>query len=178
MFVLASPIVDWNAMWKICLVALAAGAGVVVFFGFMLLGLKFAQGAATGGTQSAATGGTQSAATGGTQSAATDGTQSAATDGTQSAATDGTQSVATDHTASAASDHAPSAGARLGGFTLALVCGLICAGVIAVGVYAMTKKPSSKPAKTKSALVIPAGPRVKLIASVPVSPLASATSGV
>jgi hypothetical protein len=34
MFVLATPIVDWNAMWKIFLVAFAAGAGVVVAFGF------------------------------------------------------------------------------------------------------------------------------------------------
>jgi hypothetical protein len=117
MFVLATPIVDWAAMWKICLVALAAGAGVVVFFGFLLLGLKFAQGPATGATQSAGT------------------------------------------------DRPPSAGARLGGFTLALVCGLICIGVVAIGVYAMTQKKSSKPAKPKSALVIPAGAHAELIAS-------------
>ncbi len=86
-------------MWKICLVALAAGAGVVVMFGFLLLGLKFANRPATEST-----------------------------------------------------------GARLGAFALSLVCGLVCIGVIAVGIYAMTKKPSSKPAKAKSALVIPAGP--------------------
>jgi hypothetical protein len=49
MFVLASPIVDWSAMWKICLVALAAGAGVVIVFGFLLLGLKIADSPATGG---------------------------------------------------------------------------------------------------------------------------------
>ncbi len=42
MFFLASPLVDWSAIWKICLVALAAGAGTVVIFGFLLLGLKFA----------------------------------------------------------------------------------------------------------------------------------------
>lgn len=96
-------------MWKICLVTLAAGAGVVVVFGFLLLGLKFANRPAADGTQST--------------------------------------------------------GSRLGGFTLSLVCGLFCIGVIAVGIYAMTKKPSSKPAKPKSALVIPAGPRTKLIAS-------------
>ena len=53
MFVLASPIVDWTAMWKICLVALGAGAGVVVAFGLMLLGLKFAQGPPTHGTHRA-----------------------------------------------------------------------------------------------------------------------------
>ena len=74
---------------------------------------------------------------------------------TAGAGADGTQS----------SDHVPSSGARLGGFTLALVCGLLVAGVIVVGVYAMTQKPSSKPAKPKAALVIPAGPRVKLVAS-------------
>ncbi|MBV8217411.1 MAG: hypothetical protein JO325_03025 [Solirubrobacterales bacterium] len=60
MLVLATPIVDWTAMWKICLVTLAAGAGVVVFFGFVLLGLKFAQGPAT---QPATTDGTASAGT-------------------------------------------------------------------------------------------------------------------
>ena len=51
MFVLATPIVDWSAIWKICLVALAAGAGTVVIFGFMLLGLKVADSAGTGGGQ-------------------------------------------------------------------------------------------------------------------------------
>jgi heme/copper-type cytochrome/quinol oxidase subunit 2 len=109
MFVLASPIVDWNAMWKICVVALAAGAGVVVAFGFLLLGLKLANRARTDGTQST--------------------------------------------------------GSRLGGYTLSAVCGVICIGVVVIGVDAMTKKTPSKPAKTKSALVIPAGPRMKLIAS-------------
>jgi hypothetical protein len=50
-FVLATPIVDWSAIWKICLVALAAGAGTVVIFGFLLLGLKVADTAGTGGAQ-------------------------------------------------------------------------------------------------------------------------------
>jgi hypothetical protein len=123
MFILATPIVDWNAMWKICLVALAAGAGVVIFFGFLLLGLKIADRSGSDGTHSG-------------------------TDGTHSG-TAGTQS----------------AGARLGGYALTVVCGLICIGVIVIGVYAMAKKPSSKPAKPKSAMVIPAGSEVKLIAS-------------
>ena len=92
MFVLATPIVNWDAMWKIFLVALAAGAGVVVAFGFLLLGLKFA--------------------------------------------------------------NRPSGASRFGGFTLALVCGVLCAGGIVVGIYAMTQKPSSKPAKPKAALLI------------------------
>jgi hypothetical protein len=124
MFVLATPLVDWTAMWKICLVALAAGAGVVVFFGFLLLGLKFAQGPAKGAAHDDAAGATHSAAT----------------------------------------DRPPSSGARLGGFALALLCGLVCIGVVAIGVYAMTQKPSSKPAKPKSALVIPAGSRGALVA--------------
>ena len=111
-------------MGKILVAVLVAGAGVVVFFGLMLLGLKISQGPATHG-----------------------------------AGADGTSSAGTDRTPS------PSAAARLDGFSLALVCGLIVVGVIAVGVYAMTQKPSSKPAKPKSALVIPGGSRVRLIAS-------------
>jgi hypothetical protein len=125
MSVLATPIIDWTAMWKICVAVLIAGAGVVILFGFMLLGLKISQGPATHATAAAGADGTHTAAT----------------------------------------SHVPSSGARLGGFTLALVCGLLVAGVIVVGVYAMTQKPSSKPAKPKSALVIPAGSRVRLIAS-------------
>jgi hypothetical protein len=50
MFVLADPIIDWNAMWKICLVVLIAGTGTVVAFGFLLLGLKFANRLGTAGT--------------------------------------------------------------------------------------------------------------------------------
>jgi hypothetical protein len=42
MFVLADPIVDWTAMWKISLVVLIAGTGTVVAFGFLLYGLKLA----------------------------------------------------------------------------------------------------------------------------------------
>jgi len=103
MVVLATPIVNWSATWKIFLVVMAAGAGVVVAFGFLLLGLKIAN--RSGGAS------------------------------------------------------------RFGGLTLSLVCGVICVGVIVVGIYAMTKKPSSKPAKPKAALVIPATPRAKPIAS-------------
>jgi hypothetical protein len=109
MFVLATPIVDWSAMWKIFLVVLIAGTGTVVAFGFLLLGLKLANRLGNDGAQ-----------TGGPQ---------------------------------------------LGGYLLAGACAVICVGVVVVGVYAMTKKPSSKPAKPKAALVIPAGARGKLIAS-------------
>jgi hypothetical protein len=109
MFVLATPIVDWNAMWKIFVVALAAGAGVVIAFGFLLLGVKIANRSGSAG----------------------------------------------------------SGGSRLGGYTLAGVCGVLCLGVVVIGVYAMTKKPSSKRAKpkAKSALIVPAHPQTRLIAS-------------
>jgi hypothetical protein len=109
MFVLASPIVDWNAMWKICLATFAAGAGVVIAFGFLLLGLKIANRAGAAG--------------------------------------------------------AHGSGSRFGGYTLAAVCGGICVGVVVIGVYAMAEKPSSTPAKPKTALVIPAHSQTKLIAS-------------
>jgi hypothetical protein len=122
---LATPIVDWTAMGKIFVAVLIAGTGVVILFGFMLLGLKVSQGPPTHGAVAAGAG-----------------------------STDG-----------AGASNTPSSGARLGGFTLALVCGLLVAGVIVLGVYAMTQKPSSKPAKPKSALVIPAGSRVRLTAS-------------
>jgi hypothetical protein len=49
MFVLADPIVDWTAMWKIFLVVLIAGVGTVTAFGFLLLGLKAANLLGTGG---------------------------------------------------------------------------------------------------------------------------------
>ena len=109
MFVLATPIVDWNAMWKILLAVLIAGVGTVVAFGFLLLGLKLANRLGTGATHSG--------------------------------------------------------GSRIGGYALAGACAVICAAVVVIGIYAMTKKPSSKPAKPKAALVIPAGPRAKLIAA-------------
>lgn len=83
MFTLATPIVQWSAIWKICLVALAAGAGTVVVFGFLLLGLKFADSTATGGA---------------------------------------------------------GRGPRVGGYALSLVCGVVCIGIIAIGIYAMTQK--------------------------------------
>lgn len=107
MFVLATPIVDWNAMWKIFLVVLVAGTGTVVVFGFLLLGLKLAN--------------------------------------------------------RLGSDDTQSGGPRLGGYLLAGACGVIVIGVVVLGVYAMTKKPSSKPAKPKVALVIPAGPPARLL---------------
>jgi heme/copper-type cytochrome/quinol oxidase subunit 2 len=110
MFVLATPIVDWNAMWKIFLVVLIAGTGTVVAFGFVLLGLKVAHRQRPDGTVSESS--------------------------------------------------------RLGGFFLSFVCGVLVLGVVVVGVYAMTKKPKSKPAAkpTKSALIVPDRSRARLSA--------------
>ncbi len=33
----ASSLINWTALWKICLAALTGGAGVVIVFGFLLL---------------------------------------------------------------------------------------------------------------------------------------------
>ncbi len=41
MTVIASSLINWDALWKITLAALIGGAGVVIAFGFVLLGLKF-----------------------------------------------------------------------------------------------------------------------------------------
>ena len=108
MFLLATPIVDWTAMWKIFLVVLIAGVGTVVVFGFLLFGLKLAHRLGDG-------------------------------------------------------EGDTSEGPRAGGYALAVACAVICIGVVVVGVYAMTQKPSSKPAKPKSALVVPASRRVGLV---------------
>jgi hypothetical protein len=51
MTVIASAWVDWNAVGKICLVALLAGVGVVVVFGILLLGLKHANAATSSGAR-------------------------------------------------------------------------------------------------------------------------------
>ena len=95
MTVIASDLVDWNALGKIVLAALVGGAGVVIVFGFLLYGVKVANNAKSGGREWA-------------------------------------------------------------GYALAGVCGLICVAAIVVGIYAMAKKPSSKPAKkSAAALIVP-----------------------
>jgi len=54
-------------------------------------------------------------------------------------------------------NNAKSGGGEWAGYALAGVCGLVCVAAIAVGLYAITNKPKSKPAKpAKSALVVPA----------------------
>ena len=82
MLIFGDPIIDASALWKIILVALAGGVGIVVVYGFLLLGVKFA------------------------------------------AATDAT------HTQRA----------KITGYALATLCGLIVLGAIVLGIYAMTQK--------------------------------------
>jgi NADH:ubiquinone oxidoreductase subunit 6 (subunit J) len=95
MTIIASEYINWSALWKICAAALVGGAGVIVVFGFLLVGVKIANNAKSGGREWA-------------------------------------------------------------GYALAGVCGLICVAAIVIGIYAMAKKPSSKPAKkTAAALIAP-----------------------
>jgi hypothetical protein len=42
MLAIASPIIDWSAILKIVIAALVGGCGIVVVFGFLLLGIKYA----------------------------------------------------------------------------------------------------------------------------------------
>ena len=42
MLIFGSPIIDWSAIGKIVIVALIGGSGVVIVYGFLLLGLKYA----------------------------------------------------------------------------------------------------------------------------------------
>jgi hypothetical protein len=92
--VIASELIKWSALWKIVVAALVGGAGVVLAFGILLVGLKWAR-------------------------------------------------------------RARGSGARLGGYSLAAICGVFCVGAVVVGIYAMAHKPKSKPPKpAKSALIV------------------------
>jgi len=51
MLIVASSYINWSALWKICLAALVGGAGVVIVFGFLLLGVKIANNAKGGGRE-------------------------------------------------------------------------------------------------------------------------------
>jgi hypothetical protein len=42
MLLFGDPIVEWSAILKIVIAALIGGAGIVIIYGFLLLGLKFA----------------------------------------------------------------------------------------------------------------------------------------
>ena len=42
MLVLGSAIVEWSAIWKIVIAGLIGGCGIVIVYGFLLLGVKYA----------------------------------------------------------------------------------------------------------------------------------------
>ena len=42
MLIFGDPIIDGSALWKIIVAALIGGCGIVIVYGFLLLGLKFA----------------------------------------------------------------------------------------------------------------------------------------
>jgi hypothetical protein len=97
MITFATPLIDGTALWKIVVAAFAGGAGVVIAFGILLLGVSRAS-------------------------------------------------------------KARSEIARLANYGLSALAGLFCIGAVAIGIYAMVKKPASpkpKPAKS-AALVMPA----------------------
>ena len=95
---IASEFINWSALWKIVLAALIGGSGVVIAFGILLLGLKWATGA-------------------------------------------------------------KGSGAKLGGYSLAAICAVLCTAAVVIGIYAMATKPSSKKPTAKpkpaAALIAP-----------------------
>ena len=42
MLIVGSPIIDWSAILKIIIAALIGGTGIVIVYGFLLLGVKYA----------------------------------------------------------------------------------------------------------------------------------------
>jgi hypothetical protein len=42
MLIFGDPIIDWSAILKIVIAALVGGTGIVIVYGFLLLGLKYA----------------------------------------------------------------------------------------------------------------------------------------
>jgi hypothetical protein len=42
MLIFGDPIIDWSAILKIVIAALIGGTGIVVVYGFLLLGVKYA----------------------------------------------------------------------------------------------------------------------------------------
>ena len=42
MLIFADPIIDWSAILKIVIAALIGGTGIVIVYGFLLLGVKYA----------------------------------------------------------------------------------------------------------------------------------------
>ena len=51
MLLFGDPLIDGSAIWKIIVVALIGGCGIVVVYGFLLLGIKYATTADASGTQ-------------------------------------------------------------------------------------------------------------------------------
>jgi hypothetical protein len=51
MLILGDPIIDGGAILKIVIAALIGGCGIVIVYGFLLLGIKFATTPDAGGTQ-------------------------------------------------------------------------------------------------------------------------------
>jgi hypothetical protein len=49
--IVATAYINWSALWKIVLAALVGGAGVVIVFGFLLVGVKIANNAKSGGRE-------------------------------------------------------------------------------------------------------------------------------
>jgi hypothetical protein len=90
---LGTALVNWNALFKIILAALIGGTGVVIVFGFLLLGIS------RGRTANSPT-------------------------------------------------------ERYALFTLSGICGVLCIAVAAVGIYAMTQKPSTAKPKPKAAAAL------------------------
>jgi len=48
---IASELVNWSAVWKICVAAFVGGVGVVVVFGILLFGVKLANSAKSSGAR-------------------------------------------------------------------------------------------------------------------------------
>ncbi len=97
---IAASLIDWTALAKILVAALIGGAGVVIAFGFVLLGL--------------------------------------------------------DRAKAAQRRHS-----RVAYRTVAGICGVGCVAAVAIGIYAMTQKPSPKPAhQPKSAALRTRGVRL------------------
>ena len=42
MLIFGDPIIDWSAILKIVIAALIGGSGIVIVYGFLLLGVKYA----------------------------------------------------------------------------------------------------------------------------------------
>jgi hypothetical protein len=99
MTVLATAIINTSALWKIIVASFVGGAGLVILFGLLLIGISRAEAARSAG----------------------------------------------------------SSGSRVVYLAGSAICGVICVGLVVVGIYAMAKKPATPTAKpaAKAALVAP-----------------------